>query len=441
MSSDYRRPGFGRWVWLCAGLLLTACCCCCGCARSNCCVFRGSAGNCSAASVGRIPSASLAETQRSEISPDVSAVRCYEDLDPPGISQTLLDAPSRYQALEAEACRSRAAANSILANLLEGERRAIATGACSDPCGTALRRDLLALRAEDERNRAAGAALELFYRLAEAEASRGATRHSLRHVGQALDDIAALRRRGLPVGVDASALERQRIELRQRGEAVARSLSELNLQLGRLVGLEGDTPAAIWPAVDWRVEYREIDVDEAVALGLATRADLALLRRLDGSLGVETLPAARGTLMQVDPMLGQPSVPVRRLASVLGNQDNVTEAASRRDQIALLRADRERAAADEIRQAAIDVSSRYREISLAKDMLASWNGRLNDLRKRREAGDVSPFEIHAAEGEVMRAEHDLTSRVVAWKIAPVRLRQAQGLLAEPLPVSNSLPLE
>jgi hypothetical protein len=368
---------------------------------------------------------------RGTIAPDVATVATYAELEPRGISQMLLDAPSQYQALDAEDCRDRAATHSVLANLLDSERRAIAADACTDPCGTALRQEVLALRAADERNRAAGTALELFYRLAEAEAGRDGVRRSMEQLERSLADIEALRRQGLPVHVDASALERQRIELRHKGEEIARSLTELNLQLSRLIGVSAEAPAPIWPVADLRAEYAAIDIDDEVAEGLASRADLAILRLLDGSLGTDSLRAARGTLMQVDPMLGQPSVPVRRLGGIFGGGNSNAETASRRDQIALLLADRERTAADEIRQAVIAVQSTYREIALAKDALASWHGRASDLRKRREAGgDVSPFEISAAEAEVLRAESTLTRRVVDWKVAQVKLLQAKGVLAD-----------
>jgi hypothetical protein len=433
MSLLERRPTLGRCALVCAGLSL-AICSGSGCARSKCCG--------TSASAGQPYSPPLTATERGIVSPDVSAVRSYTELEPPGISQTLLEAPAHYQSLTAEECRARAAKHAVLANLLDAERDAISSSACVDPCGTELRSDLLALRAEDERNRAAGTALELFFRLAEAEAGRDSVRRSLSHVEQSLNDIAELRRQGLPINVDATALERQRLELRERGELAARSLSELNLQLSRLIGIDADMPAPIWPVIEWRVEYAAIDVEEAIRVGLATRADLAIVRRLDGSLGPGTLPAARGTLMQVDPMLGQPSVPTGRLLGLRGGAPNDgAEAASRQGQVSLLRADRERATADEIRQAAFTVQSRYREIALAKDTLTSWNGRLSDLRKRREAGNVNPFEIRAAEAEIVAAENELIGRVVAWKISQVKLEQAQGLLSQPLASAASLPLE
>lgn len=130
-------------------------------------------------------------------------------------------------------------------------------------------------------------------------------------------------------------------------------------------------------------------------------------------------------------MLGQPSVPVVGLMGLRRAAPNDgAEAMSRQGQVSLLLSDRERAAADEIRQAAFTAESRYREIALAKDALESWSGRLRDLRKRREAGNVSSFEISAAEAELVRAENELISRIAAWRISQVKLAQAQGLLSE-----------
>jgi hypothetical protein len=412
--------------WLCAAVALASCGSG-GCAHRQACCDRNCASSAAGDRLERFEEP-LAETQRGSIAADVAAVTDYRELTPGKLTALPADS-THYHALDAEECRRRAVENAALANLLTSEAHSVADGRCAATHGADLRRELLELRATDERNRAAGTALEAFYHLAEAEAGSDSIRRGIAQVDQARDDVAQLRGNGLPIDVDASALDRQRIVWLQKREEVERSLGELNAQLSHLIGVEAETSTPIWPVADWHIAPRDVHVDDAIAQGLTTRADLALLRRLDESLDVDSLPAARGALMQVDPMLGQSGVPARLMARAFGSQGDACELVHRRQQIRMLLSDRERSVTDEIRQAAATLESRYREIALAKENVASWTQRVDALRRRRGAGKVSPFDISAAEAELLRAESALTAKVVAWQIAEVQLRQAQGLLA------------
>ena len=51
------------------------------------------------------------------------------------------------------------------------------------------------------------------------------------------------------------------------------------------------------------------------------------------------------------------------------------------------------------------------------------------LTQRRDADGVTAFDLSAAQLELLRAESDMLHRVIAWKIAEAKLKQAQGLLA------------
>ena len=101
----------------------------------------------------------------------------------------------------------------------------------------------------------------------------------------------------------------------------------------------------------------------------------------------------------------------------------------RRRQLCRLLAGQQRSAAEEIRQAAYAADVRLRQIAIVKEKLDLCEERLEDLRKRRGTGGATAFDISAAKLEVIEAESSLTHQVIAWKIAHVKLKEAQGLLA------------
>ena len=66
---------------------------------------------------------------------------------------------------------------------------------------------------------------------------------------------------------------------------------------------------------------------------------------------------------------------------------------------------------------------------MAKQRWEVWQQRVAGLQEKREADGVTAFDLSAARLELLRAESDTVHRVLAWKIAQAKLKQAQGLLA------------
>jgi hypothetical protein len=375
------------------------------------------------------PAENLPETEPNSIDVDVSQVPSSAELS---ASRETPSSEVTHRALTAAECQCLAAANAPLANLgsldmplasLTRSNKHAAVQAAS------AKSDLLALRALDERNRAAGDALERYYQLLEAEASKDAVDRSLAQLDEVLQAVESLRAKGLKVEVDLDELRTRRIELLDKKAEARLAVQRLNSGLRAMLGVSPEDVRRFWPTEQLTVSADQIDVDAAVAEGLATRADLALLRMLTTTLSEETLPMVQSALQQAG-LAG--SGATRRLwaplARLLGSARQSMELATRSQQLRQMTIDGERAAAEEIRSAAQTVEIRLEQVALAKETLDSQRRRLDALLKKRELGSATPVDVLMQRMTIIEAENDLVRRVVAWEIATVKLKQAQGTL-------------
>jgi outer membrane protein TolC len=364
-------------------------------------------------------------TDRGTLSPDVSAVSYYEAvngvLSPP-------PAPGQYRVLRAEEVQCMAAANSPLGNLYASEAKAAMNKKTKrrGQEATCMQNKLLTFRSIEQRNKSAGMALEVYYSLAEAEASRDVLQRGVAEVDRAIANLDQLKQSGLKVPMDQSALRRQKLDWQDRLIQFHSGVYQMQGQLQQLCGLDVDPCMLIWPQADLVVTVTPVCVETAVAEGLANRADVCALRMLNGSASVDTLSADRSGVAGMGPGLGTAIAAKRLLGGKSGKQ---SELETRQEQLSLALASTEQAAQREIGEAACNVETRLREIAVAKERLEVWKQRVADLTEKRQADGVTAFDISAAQLETIRAESDLVHRVLAWKIAQAKLKQAQGLLA------------
>lgn len=352
----------------------------------------------------------------------------------------------KYRVLDASKCAALAGCHSLPATLLDTERCLVCSRCGREGAKAAaascLVIHILALRAAEERNKSAGTALELFYHLAEAHAARELLDLSVLEVDKAIEDYAQLQGRGLRLPDDDTAWRRQRAELLGRRAELAASASDLEGQLCRLMGLQRDPQAPLCAQADLKVRVELIDVEEAVRRGLETRGDLATLRFLAENLDKKTLPVVRGTLRRVDALLGtSANGPLGKLAALC--DDGNSELPMRQSQLALLIDDQTEAIELEIRRAARVLQTRLRQAALAKEKLELAERHVRNQRDKRQSDSATPFDVTAAKLEVLREETDALHQAIAWRIAEVKFRQAQGLAACPCasPPEPPLPLE
>lgn len=341
-----------------------------------------------------------------------------------------------YRGLDAVGCQCLAARNAPTAQLLDSKRAGLA-GEGGHPLlkhghgADEVKEMAAALLAEEAlvaRNLAAGAALELFYRLAQAEARWHLLRLTREEVESALATTKAQLDRGFPVLPAYELLLRRRIELRGQAETLAVSIEQINGQLDSRLALSSPGGTRIWPMMGWAVAPDHPGVDESVALGLAHRSDLALLRTLSGGLDGRTAPIALGVLASLNPLLGLEYPGISRLASFtpLGESDSPRL----RRQLATLTAWRERGVVEEVRLATVAVESALFQVDIARQQYLERKGEEGRLNAKSERGLARASEISATRLEVLKAHGEWVDKVVLWNIARVRLKQAQGILAE-----------
>lgn len=376
----------------------------------------------------------LEQTQRGVISPDVTQVAALAQVD------QILGYPrpgGQYHSLSPADCQCMAVNAAPRANLLDGERRALAARESNGLCkgeDNSLTYDVLRTAALEDRNRQAGEALNDYYSLAQREAQVDLAAHALADAQRGVAGAAKARNEGLMMRADKTEFPRREIELRDQQAQLQNGVLQLNSKLWHSIGV---TPASpddrIWPTTDMTVTVEPIDVEMAVQIGMGTRPELGLLRRAQYATRKQ-LNSARIALSQASPLLGLAPQPAKcdGLFGILEALKTICrddrEHAERQQQLARLAWQREQEVASEIRQNVATVELRLRQVALAKEALAQWQVRVEDLQGRSQTGGASYAEVIGGQLALIQAESDLVEKIAAWKIAIIRLKQSQGLL-------------
>jgi len=381
----------------------------------------------------------LAPAEPTDFSFDVRQARDMATLDSVWLSQP--PAEIRYRAITTEECRLLAAEHSSVGNLLQAERTAVCSAASSEK-GHLSHSDKLHLlllhqSSLEARNRSAAAALELYYRLVEAEANARILDEALRLLDEAASELKRAREAELPVGTDPGQFDRERLQLQSQRVELERTISELNTRLKQLIGLTGTGHnLRLWPESDWSVQVTLYEPEQEVARGLASRPELVGLRALRDNLDAETVGLAKRLLAGVNGLLGTSGGALGMLGitnKLRRTRADAAEVAARRAQLQQYTRDREQEVAADIRQAIDNIAARLREVALAEEMRLAWQQRVEDLQRRREIGRATYADVVAAQLALLRAQSAEISAITAWLIAELKLREAQGLLVADLP--------
>lgn len=336
-----------------------------------------------------------------------------------------------YDSLDAPTCQCRSAAASALAAAVEMERHFAGvllqceTDKVDD--NLCLNRDLLALRAADARNTAAGQALEAFYQLAGLEARSHYLKLARQEAETTVARLEALRERGLPVprALELGAACARAAELSDTLVLLDQSRIQLNGRLKKQLGCPLDESRIFRPVVDWTPDLATPLADEEVAIGLAARSDVRSLRVVYCNLQQHTLPVARAVVAFADASLGRVQ-PIHKLRC---HECGEQELPIRRRQLRVLIEEAEQLASAEIKGAVYDIVASQRRVVLAAQTLDAQQQELSRAERLRDEEDRSVFELSAARSRVYEAEADLIERVVDLKLAFVRLKSQQDLLA------------
>ncbi len=367
---------------------------------------------------------------------------------PPNVATAATDPfpPATYRAMTAAEVRLLAATHAPGARLHDLE----ATGrpnhstfpTPSTPAGQ-LRRAILIQTAREMQNRAAGAALEAFYRLAHAEGQSDLLDETIAQLDRAITDTREMLGQQLKPPVDVEVWLRQLHQSQGDRLKVQLTIDELNSQLRRMLGLTACRERErLWNPEDYSVSDEAIDPDAAIQLALRERPDLILLRTILASLSPQTLPLIREQLRAAYPLLGEKrSGGLELLLAPRGAAPSTrgAEVELRRRQLFDWLTQREAAVVEEVRQAVAAMRYHGRVTALAWQRERSYRQALQDAQIRRQQGLASFAELTQKHLDWLKARSDVMQETIAWYIARVRLWQAQGQLASPC-VPPTVPL-
>lgn len=332
----------------------------------------------------------------------------------------------RHCALTETEAQCLAARNSKTGGLLAKEAEAVESQKQCFHDGSELASDLLLLQSTHERNKDAGTALEILLRLVEAES--GAQNLVLRlHEVEAMQaDVEQLQKRGVASPVSKGEIEIQHLEVLHRQTEVQGTIFRLNYQLADAMGVQLPPGSRYWPEADLMVDPNLPAPEEAVYVGLGNRADLAALRRASRAEGREAVAAAKLLLQPLG--VGGATSSSSHCLKLLHLCSQRSEADAREDQLDMARRQQELTVENEVRQAVDLISTRLSQIAITRDRRATIQTRV-EANQRQQQLVAAPLSARTLRLDGLAAEQDLMHDVIEWKIAVVKLRQAQGLLA------------
>ena len=355
--------------------------------------------------------------------PDISEVP--ENTAPP--------VPNNYFQLTADTCRDLAYKNSSLANLIESSvvvRRGPFIHLDGQDCADLVRLTTAGHLSKEARNRAAGAALKLYYQLLELELKSDVLNSSLVEIDALVKTVDILKDKGFKITADSYELKKQRIELQADQAKLRSGLTKLNAELKNLLAIDPGVPGFLLPADAVRVAPDPLDAAMAVQVGLANRADLQLLRSLQGTTTDRTVGAVRRVLLGATPILGAVMPDKAEKPALLPFVRSMAkaEACQLKTQLQAVLADREREATKDIRNAVDEWITARDLVAIGKAKFQLAKEQVTELEKRDKLGQAVEVELRKARLEAYKLEADLIAEIVRWKLADVKAREELGLL-------------
>ena len=280
--------------------------------------------------------------------------------------------------------------------------------------------------ADELRNRAAGEALEEFFKLAESEGQFDlltATGMELRTQLEAAEKAA---KAGFADRADMPAIRRKLLDIEANQAKLEAGIGALNASLRARLGLAANDPLSLWPTDPFKMKPDDVDVAQAVATGLHYRPDLNVLRVLaDGGAGEMT----NAVLTGLNPLLGKMKSdnPLTLLLAPFTREPERQQAAATARAASTLAA-RDRLAEAEIRAAAVSLRGHRAAVAARSLDVRSVESRIADLQKRQRAGVNVTADLVVAKLDLFKAKGDLLASVIEWHVTEVKLRQAMGLL-------------
>ncbi|HEY7159155.1 MAG TPA: hypothetical protein VH575_34745 [Gemmataceae bacterium] len=381
---------------------------------------------------------SLPAVERTALEPDLlESAASVKPAQPPGDPQSTLS----YRVLAPQQCQCLAAQHAPLADSLDYQRRKLQEGAnnshlCERKSDKqrAFQEAILLYSALEIRDQSAGTALEWYYQLAGAEAKADLLNTSLDRARDTLSRIERLKKQGIRLPSPIEEYQRQIVQLQLQQAQNQLTIEQLNSKLRQAMKFDSAHRERFRPDARVPLSTETVpNVEAAVHLGLAQRPQLLLLRAMIDDLDRDTLGAARSLLQSINPLLAMSSPvnckPLAMLGKLLHIQPGQNAEVERvRAQLTDYLHERERVVAAEIREAAYEVRARRESVVLAREAAGRWQDRIKDLEKQQAQGMPVFAELTSAHMDWYKARGEVVKEFLGWKIAAVKVKQAQGIL-------------
>jgi hypothetical protein len=399
----------------------------------------GHHGRCRADSAKHGDEMPLPAVQRSQLELPLQQLAATLLPPPPGELQV----PTDYRALAPQVCQCLAVKHAPLADSLDSQRRQLEQQRAKTEClkdrksekQRAFQESILLYSALEIRDQAAGQALEWYYQLAGAEAKTDLLNLGLEQAGDTLKRAKQMKALGIELPAPLEDYQRQRIELQLQEAQNQLSIEQLNSKLRMAMGYESTNAWRFEPDAGIPLGSETVaDVESAVQLGLSQRPQLLLLRSMIANLDRDTLNSANSFLQTLSPLLAMSSPKSScKMVQMLGKMFHVQpgqdgDVERIRNQLREFLRERERTVAAEIREAAYEVNARRQAVVLARRAAARWKQHIDDLEKEHKEGIRGVAELSKVRMDSYKARGEVIREFLGWKIAAVKLKQAQGIL-------------
>lgn len=339
----------------------------------------------------------------------------------------------QYHRLSAEEVRVLACSRAAAASLIEAmaaEPPSTFPIIKSHTSADKLRRITATNLANEARLRTAGAALDLYYRLQEAELLTDVLAQSQAEVDRLVESGKVMSERGFTESADYLKLRQQQIELRADRAKLQNGIDRLNLELKAILALD-TTSGRLLPADAIRVDAELLDADRAVQIAIAQRPDLQTIRDLANRLDQRSVDAVRQTFAGLVPPLGAVTAAskvfapgLRLFFPALANGD----VEGLRKQLRMNLADREREAAKDVRSTVGEWHLQRDLVAIARQRQALEVENVRELTVKKQKGASVEVEYRRALIAKLTADANVIREAVKWKQIDVRARREMGLL-------------
>jgi hypothetical protein len=365
---------------------------------------------------------------RGTFAPDAVSLPTWDDVNK-ALGDKSQGRADGYLLLTPDVCADRAAEKAPVVELLRLERAAaeevIARG--YDREGKlAAQVQMLDLRIEDRRSRAAADALADLYQLADAQSQHAVALEILREIDEmvaAAEKIEKVTGNSVPERRDLAI---RQTEARDDLAGLAAQIELLDGRLRTMLAIDASDERRIRPEIETEASAEGVDVEQATALALERRVEIRTLRLTDDTVALDTLATTRTLLAKEDGGLGTVATPDQALRTSVGKY----ELGVRRMQLAAATEGTERRIAAEVRAAALAVETALRHVARANEVRAQRHEarRLMELEARFER--ATRFELGTTNIEALRADAQLRHEIVELRQAEIRLLTATGTLLD-----------